>query len=177
MTMTLPQPRTRHFAAAALAGCAFLLQGGNASAEATAARKLDPAKDQAYEHVIKPILAATCIGCHGKKKDKGKIRLHTPEEILDADVIVAGKSADSELTARILLPEDDEDVMPPEGKKQLTEEQKKLLNWWIDQGADFKKTVGQLEAPDDIKVILTSLTVGGADPAEPKKLDLPPAAS
>jgi hypothetical protein len=165
--------RTKPFAAASLVGSALLLQGLSASAED--GRKLDPASDKAYEHVIKPILAATCTGCHGEKKDKGKIRLHNPDAIRDADVIIEGQSADSELSNRILLPADDEDVMPPEGKKQLTEEQKKLINWWIDQGADYEKTVGELEAPEDIKVILTAFTVGPVEKAAPK-IDLPPAA-
>ncbi|MGI9240834.1 MAG: hypothetical protein ACR2RV_08535, partial [Verrucomicrobiales bacterium] len=89
---------------------------------------------------------------------------------------IEGQSADSELTVRITLPADDEDVMPPEGKKQLTEEQKKLINWWIDQGADFEKTVAELEAPEEIKVILTAVTVGGGLGDAPK-IDLPPAAS
>lgn len=171
--MTLPI-RTKPFAAASLIGGALILQVFGASAEEP--RKLDPAKDKAYEHVIQPIFAATCTGCHGEKKDKGKIRLHTPDAIREADVIVEGLSADSELTHRIMLPADDEDVMPPEDKKQLTEEQKKLINWWIDQGADFEKTVAELEAPDDIKVILTAVTVGPAEKAAPK-VDLPPAAS
>ena len=171
--MTLPI-RTKPFAAASLIGGALILQVLGASAEEP--RKLDPAKDKAYEQVIQPIFAATCTGCHGEKKNKGKIRLHTPDAIREADVIIEGMSADSELTHRIMLPADDEDVMPPEDKKQLTEEQKKLINWWIDQGADFEKTVGELEAPDDIKVILTAVTVGPAEKTAPK-VDLPPAAS
>ena len=176
--MTLPI-RTRQFTAAAataLAGCALLLQSPSAqAADADAGRKLDPTKDKAYEHIVKPILAAACISCHGEKKDKGKIRLHTPDDIRDADVIVEGMSDDSELILRILLPEDDEDVMPPEGKKQLTGEQKKLLKWWVDQGADFEKTVGELKADDEIKTILTAYKVGPAPKAAPK-IDLPPAA-
>ncbi|MGI9240001.1 MAG: c-type cytochrome domain-containing protein, partial [Verrucomicrobiales bacterium] len=122
--------RTHHFAAASLVGGALLFQGVSASAEEP--RKLDPANDQAYEHVIKPILAATCTGCHGEKKDKGKIRLHTPDDIRDADVIVEGQSADSELTSRIMLPEDDEDVMPPAKKgKPLGDKEIDLIKRWI----------------------------------------------
>ena len=167
--------RSRQFAAAALAGGAFLLQGFSANAE-DAERKLDPAKDKAYEHVIKPILGATCASCHGAKKDKGKIRLHTPDEIKKADVIVAGDLEDSELTLRINLPEDDEDVMPPEGKKQLTDDQKKLLNWWVEQGADFDKTVAELKASDEIKKILDGWKVGPDKAKDAPKIDLPPAA-
>jgi len=164
----------KSYLAAALAGTAFLFQGLTANADEE--RKLDPAKDKAYEHVIKPILSATCTSCHGAKKDKGKIRLHTMEDILEADIIVAGKSAESELTTRILLPDDDEDVMPPEGKKQLTAQQKKLINWWIDQGADFEKTVSQLEANDEIKGILAEWKVGPDKAKDAPKIAMPAAA-
>ena len=167
-------PTFKRYLTAAVAGPALLFLGLSASAEEE--RKLDPAKDKAYEHVIKPILAATCYSCHGEKKDKGKIRLHTPDDIREADVIIEGSSVDSELTTRIMLPEDDEDVMPPEGKKQLTDQQKKLINWWIDQGADFEKTVAQLEANDEIKGILADWKVGPDKAKDAPKIAMPPAA-
>ncbi|MEJ0031392.1 MAG: hypothetical protein WDO15_13910 [Bacteroidota bacterium] len=44
---------------------------------------------------------------------------------------------------RILLPIDDEDHMPPKEKKQLTEEEKKLLSMWIESGVDFKKKISE----------------------------------
>ena len=170
--MTLPT-RTIRLASATLVGGALLLQGTSALAEE---RKLDPAKDKAYEHVIKPILAATCISCHGEKKDKGKIRLHTPEAIKDAEVVVAGNIEDSEMSYRIMLPADDDDVMPPEGKTQLTEDQKKLINWWIEKGADYEKPVAEIEASDEIKKILADWKVGPDKAKDAPKIDLPPAA-
>lgn len=39
------------------------------------------------------------------------------------------------MTKRINLPEEDEDHMPPEGKPQLTEEEKAILDAWIGSGA------------------------------------------
>lgn len=121
-----------------------------------AGRKLDFAKDTAYEHVINPIFAATCTGCHGAKKAKGKFRLHTPEEITKSETLVAGDPDDLTIVQAIFLPEDDEDVMPPEGKKQLTEEQKKLIKWWIAEGASFDKKISEHNMPEDIKPILTA---------------------
>jgi mono/diheme cytochrome c family protein len=119
-------------------------------------RKLDFAKDTAYEHVINPIFAATCTSCHGAKKAKGKFRLHTPEEITKSETLEAAEPDDLTIGTVIFLAEDDEDVMPPEGKKQLTEDQKKLIKWWIAEGASFDKKISELNMPEDIKPILTS---------------------
>jgi hypothetical protein len=153
----------------------FISLALSTAAFAEGERKLDLVNDGAYEHVIAPILSKTCTGCHGADKNKGKIRLHTPEEITKAEVLVAGKPDESELISRILLPEDDEDVMPPEGKTQLTAEQKSLLNWWIAQGAAFDKKISELTVPDDIKLILakTEVAPAGASP-DANKADGPP---
>ncbi len=134
---------------------ASITASGAASA-ADAGRKLDLANDKAYEHVIVPIFAATCTSCHGAEKAKGKFRLHTPEEITKSETVVGGKPGESTVIERIFLPGEDEDVMPPEGKKQLTEDQKKLIRWWVAEGASFDKKISELNVPADIKPILTS---------------------
>ncbi len=126
-------------------------------------RKIDLANDKAYDHVVKPILANRCYTCHGEEKKKGKLQLHTPDAIKagaagDA-VVVAGKKGDSSMFERIMLPDDDEDVMPPEDKPRLTDEQKKVIGWWIDQGASFDKKISDLTVPDDIKTILAGMVL------------------
>lgn len=132
----------------------------SAALAADGARKLDFANDKVYDHVIKPIFASTCYKCHGEEKDKGDLRLHTPEAIKmggeNGDAVIPGSIKDSLLIELISLPEDDDDVMPPEGKKQLTAEQKKLLGWWIEQGAVFDKKISEVMVPEDIKLILAA---------------------
>ncbi|MCP4849582.1 MAG: hypothetical protein GY899_16710 [Verrucomicrobiaceae bacterium] len=128
-------------------------------------RKLDLKADNAYKHVIEPILAGSCIGCHGADKAKGKIRLHTPEEITKSKAIAADKDGDISMVLRINLPDEDEDVMPPEGKPRLSAEQKKLIGWWIAEGASFDKNIAALKVPDDVNAILTGLLY-----SEPKKV-------
>jgi len=147
--MHLPKPIS-------IALLATLAICGDVFAAADAGRKLDLSNDKAYEHVISPIFAATCTKCHGAEKAKGKLRLHTPEEIAESETVVAGKPEESVLLELILLPQDDEDVMPPEGKKQLTEEQKKLIGWWIAEGASFDKKISELNVPEDIAPILAN---------------------
>ena len=110
-----------------------------------------------YDDLVKPILEDKCYGCHGASKQKGKLRLDEPQYILkggkDGVVIVAGKTDESDMIERMLLPLDDEDHMPPKEKKQLTEKEIEVLKTWIASGADFKKTIkdaGQLAAIEEI---------------------------
>lgn len=138
----------------AVSTVSFMIQ--NASAE-DEKRKVNPETDKAYEHVIAPILASRCTGCHGANKAKGKFRLHTKEEILKSETVVGGKVEESTLIERIMLPDDDEDVMPPEDKDRLSAEQKKIINWWIAEGASFDKKISELNVPGDIGTIIAGL--------------------
>jgi hypothetical protein len=158
--------------AATLATTASLV--GLALSASDEGRKLDLATDKAYEHVVAPILNKTCYGCHGEKKAKGKFRLHTPEEITKSETIVASKPDESTMIERIFLPADDEDVMPPEDKTPLTEDEKQLLNWWIASGADFEKTIAQAGVTEDIAPLLVTFRYTEPKMVEVKKaFDLP----
>ena len=119
-----------------------------------------------YDDLVKPILEDKCYGCHGTSKQKGKLRLDEAEHILKGGkggvVIVAGKTDESELVDRMLLPLDDEDHMPPKEKKQLTEKEIEVLKTWIASGADFKKSVkdaGQLATLEKIISSKKSVTI------------------
>jgi uncharacterized membrane protein/mono/diheme cytochrome c family protein len=124
--------------------------------------------DQAlvYGDVVKPILEARCTQCHNASKQKGDLRLDQVAFMLkggkDGPAFVSGKSAESELIKRCLLPENDDDRMPPKGKPQLTENQIAILSWWIDNGAPTDKRVSDLKMTDEIKPALVSLS-GASD--------------
>lgn len=115
----------------------------------------------AFNLVIKPILEAKCIGCHGSNKQKGKLRLDEPGFILkggeDGPAIIAGKADESTLIKRILLPKENKDHMPPLEKLQLSKKDIELLHWWIATGADFNRKVKELPQTENIKSILQSL--------------------
>ena len=130
-------------------------------------RKLDPEKDKIYEHIIKPILSSNCTTCHGSSKAKGKIRLHNPEEIKKSESVVAGDIDESMMIERIMLPIDDEEVMPPDGKKRLSEEHKKMLSWWIAEGANFDKKISEVNVPEDIGIMIAAIDY--SPPREIKK--------
>lgn len=119
-----------------------------------------------FEQIVNPILQSRCVQCHNAEKSKGGLRYDTVEMLKkggeDGPVFVAGKGLESEMVKVCLLPEDDEEHMPPKGKTQLTDGQIALLTWWIDQGASFDKKVSDLKVNDAIRPVLASLGGGGA---------------
>ncbi len=121
-----------------------------------------------FEQIVNPILQTRCVQCHNAEKSKGDLRYDTVEMLKkggeDGPVFVAGKGLESAMVKRCLLPEDDDEHMPPKGKTQLTEGQVALLTWWIDQGASFDKKVADLQVNDAIRPVLASL--GGGGPIE-----------
>ena len=121
-----------------------------------------------FEQIVNPILQSRCVQCHNAEKSKGGLRYDTVEMLKkggeDGPVFVAGKGLESSMVKACLLPEDDEEHMPPKGKTQLTDGQIALLTWWIDQGAPFDKKVSDLNVNDAIRPVLASL--GGGGPVE-----------
>jgi uncharacterized membrane protein/mono/diheme cytochrome c family protein len=119
-----------------------------------------------YGNIVQPVLQAKCYGCHGTTKQKGKLRLDSPESILkggkDGKVLIPGKTDESEMIKRILLPTSDGDHMPPKAKPQLTDNEIQLLQWWVSTGADFNKKVKELQPTEKIKPVLVSLQTGEA---------------
>ncbi len=124
-----------------------------------------------FQDIVRPMLGVHCTQCHNSGKQKGGLRMDTFEYLSkggeNGAVFVAGKSIDSKMLKRCLLPLDDDDHMPPKGKPQLSESQIALLTWWIDQGAPAEKKVAELKVDDKIKPALASLSKadgGGKSP-------------
>jgi uncharacterized membrane protein len=155
----------------------------NSSSNLKQAQPVNPETAIFYQHLIVPIFEQKCYSCHNKNKQKGGLRMDTPDFLTKGGkhgvVIVSGKSAESELIKRVLLPESDEDRMPPKGKTPPTEEDFLLLKWWIDAGCSFDKKVTELDLPAEVKKIIESRLGNATD--SPKKesavlsLQVPPA--
>jgi uncharacterized membrane protein/mono/diheme cytochrome c family protein len=115
----------------------------------------------AYADIIQPLLQTKCYGCHGKNKQKGKLRMDDIVRLMkggkDGPVIVPGNATKSEMVRRTSLPRDDDDHMPPKEKPQLNEQEIALIRWWIASGASFDKKVKELEQPEEIKPALLSV--------------------
>ena len=93
-----------------------------------------------FQEKVWPALEAKCIRCHGKEKKKGGYTLIDKEIAFkggdsELEAIVPGNPAKSYLVETILLPEDDEYVMPPEGKEPLTQDEVQAIIQWVKDGA------------------------------------------
>jgi mono/diheme cytochrome c family protein len=107
-----------------------------AAAQSAAAPPVNFHKD------IQPLFEARCMECHTPDNVKGGLLMHTAEAMLkggdSGPGIVAGKPAESLILQRILLPHDDDDVMPPAKKKApVSPEEAKLVQRWIAEGAPW----------------------------------------
>ena len=99
-----------------------------------------------FNRDIRPILSDACFHCHGpdEKERFGGLRLDLESHAFKPaksgfPAIVKGDAEESELIARIFLPDNDEDHMPPlDSGKSITKEQKEILRKWIDQGAEYQ---------------------------------------
>lgn len=129
-------------------------QGGGKLAVAAKA----PDEQVVYTDIIVPILDQKCYSCHNAEKQKGKYRMDEYNLLVkggkEGDGIVPGKADDSNIIVRIDLPEDDDEHMPPEGKKDLAPHEVVLVKWWIDKGASKDAKLADLEAPDAVKEAL-----------------------
>lgn len=118
-----------------------------------------------YRDAVQPLFKNRCYSCHSSEKQKGKLRLDLEQYILKGgeggNTVLKGKADESELIKRLLLPESDEDHMPPREKPQLSQNEIALLHWWINSGAEFDKKVKDIHQPDNIKAVLAALEKGG----------------
>ena len=111
-----------------------------------------------------PIFEAKCNNCHNEDKSKGGLRMDTYALLIQGGDggagLVPGKPDDSLALQRILLPEDDDEHMPPEGKEQMTAEETALFRWWIQSGASETLSVDDAQFPADLKLSVDALLKG-----------------
>ena len=125
----------------------------------TAPQPVPAADPVVYTDIIGPILESKCYSCHNVEKRKGRYRMDDYELLLAGGKegkpgIIPGDPAASNVIVRIELPVDDEEHMPPEGKKDLEEHELLLLKWWITHGASKDATLAQLPQDDAVKAAL-----------------------
>jgi len=95
-----------------------------------------------YNRDVRPILSNNCFFCHGPdpKTREADLRLDTREGAVGGDhpAVVAGRTAESELVARIRSADPDVLMPPPHSHRKLTEPQKAILERWITEGAEYE---------------------------------------
>lgn len=94
-----------------------------------------------FQDVIIPILERKCMSCHNDNKAKGNLNMTTYKQILiggksDLPALTPGLTHKSVIYRRVTISNNDDEVMPPEGKIPMTEHEILLLEWWINNGAD-----------------------------------------
>ena len=165
---------------AAAAGGGGTADGGEAAAADGADMKDDGGDEvvisipeqQVFADFVQPILEGKCTECHSEEKIKGKLRLDTHEMIMagadgsDYETVIAKDAEGSELIARVLMPEDDDLFMPPDGKGKLTEAEIEVLKWWIAVGATGDGTVADLQADETMLTTLAAVSESLASGAE-----------
>lgn len=113
-----------------------------------------------FSQVVQPVLEAKCTSCHNPNKLKGDLLLDSEEGILkggeSGSILIPGDLTNSKFISHLLLPMEKKLHMPPKGKSQLTNEEIKLLSWWVENNASFTSTVNEIEASDPVQLVLAS---------------------
>jgi mono/diheme cytochrome c family protein len=99
----------------------------------------DAKADAHFKDKVWPIIETSCVGCHGEKKQKGKLRLDSKEAWLkggeDGKIVVPGDPAKSDVITAIKWEEKDTDKnMPPKKDKKLSAEQVAVIEEWVKAG-------------------------------------------
>ena len=112
---------------------------------------------------IKPILEQNCVKCHGAEQQKGGFRIDSRAHALKAEKdwvgLVPGKPDKSAIYKMLLLPIDDEDVMPPKKEARMSKAEINLVGKWIAEGASWPaalalKPVRRVDFVKDVQPIL-----------------------
>jgi len=115
-----------------------------------------------FDNVVSPILESKCTTCHNDNKQKGDLILTSQAAILsggeNGSIIEAGNATTSELTRRLRLAPDHDDHMPPDGRKPLSEDYIRILEWWVNEGAPFESSVGEMNITEDIQSVFDRMS-------------------
>ncbi len=107
--------------------------------------QLNAPKAFPYRDIVQPILENKCYSCHSATKMKGGLRLDSEAFIIEGgkhgSVLTAANPDKSVLFTNLILPDDDDDHMPPKEKPQLTDAEKEAIRFWIKNGAPFGEPI------------------------------------
>lgn len=109
-----------------------------------------------FRRDVAPILADKCFHCHGPDAENQDSEFRADsQEGLFADLggyfaIVPGDLKNSELNTRIHSQDRDLQMPPPDSNRRLSDEQRRILDDWIQQGAPYQGhwAFSRIERPD-----------------------------
>lgn len=93
-----------------------------------------------FNRDIRPILAEKCFACHGPDSNarQANLRLDRRADALARGVLTPADDGAVKLTARVNHSNEALRMPPVYSNKSLSDEQKKLLTDWIEQGAEYE---------------------------------------
>ena len=101
-----------------------------------------------YDALLAPAFENHCVACHNEAKPKGGLRMDSLAELMKGGdtgpAISLGNLAKSEVHRRVSLPMDDDEFMPPDGKKPMSKEALALLTWWIESAKPGETLLSEL---------------------------------
>ena len=110
-----------------------------------------------YAEFLRPVINDKCVRCHNADKQNGGLRMDSTHYLLEGGesgpLFVAGNATDSRWVNRVTLPTRNVKAMPPQGER-MTYAEMRLLEYWIDEGADTNYVFNVAEVPEDIKALL-----------------------
>jgi hypothetical protein len=130
---------------------------------------------------VEPVFVGHCNNCHGRSKQRSRLRLDSYEAVMRGGkhgaVVKAGNARGSELFHRVTLPVGDDKAMPAEGKKPLSADEVKILQLWIAAGASPTLAAEAIkDAPASAAPLVADVTFEDIDAAAVEKVRAPFAA-
>lgn len=121
---------------------------------ASVARAADDAGVEFFERQVRPLLAQHCFQCHGEERQRGDLRLDTPDGLFgggaSGPAVVPGQVDDSLLIEAINYASFE---MPPTGR--LPAEEIEILTRWVADGAPWPGYDGQTPREVDEQPAIT----------------------
>lgn len=114
-----------------------------------------------YQHVVNRILENNCVSCHNPNKQKGQLLMSSLADLMKGgevgNTIIPGDPEASELIRRLHLPMQDEEHMPPDGKKPVEDNEIQILERWIALGASDTLRLEHLEISEPLVALVKEL--------------------
>lgn len=115
-----------------------------------------------FTGMLMPIFEAKCLSCHNDQRAKSDFIMTSYQRLLRGGesghpAVTAGKPDSSEVYRRVILPEGDNDRMPPEGKTPLSAREVALLKFWIASGASDSLSVMHAQGTDTLQQVIEGL--------------------
>jgi len=121
----------------------------------------DPLKVNAFTDIILPITNQKCASCHNQNKSNGNLLMLTKTQWLkggkNGPLIDMLNKDNSLISVRMHLPFKEKEHMPPTGKKQLTVDEFRILDWWVQNMKDFEQNVESMNPTNEIVEAINNL--------------------